>query len=150
MTSAAEHNIWRTTTWQLAARFERPAYTFQPGPIAFSLDGRIVALAGRDPSIQLVDLGRMETIAEFETPGIPKVSAVSFSTDGERLLLPLAHIVHVWDLRAVRTELAAIDLDWDLPPYPPRTLAPSMTSLYVEVILGGDLIAPAQDPVNPR
>lgn len=34
VTSAAEHIIWRTDTWQPAARFERPAYTSIPGPIA--------------------------------------------------------------------------------------------------------------------
>jgi serine/threonine protein kinase/WD40 repeat protein len=152
ITSEAEHIFWQTDTWQPVARFDRPAYTSVPGPIAFSPDGRLVALAGHDTSVLLVDLLRLERVAEFDSRGIPQFEALSFSADNERVLLPFGDAVHVWDLRAIRAELAAIGLDWDMPGYPPAPAVP-VSPMRVEVELGelapgteGPSTTPASQP----
>ena len=44
--------------------------------------------------------------------------------------------LHVWDLRAVRDELAQRGLDWDLPPYPPAGDSHDAPPLRVTVDLG--------------
>ena len=42
--------------------------------------------------------------------------------------------IHVWDLRAIRRQLKALDLDWDAPEYPPEP-PPAQTPLRLEVVL---------------
>jgi tetratricopeptide (TPR) repeat protein len=46
--------------------------------------------------------------------------------------------IHVWDLRAIREQLAKLELDWDLPPYPlaPEVKKPQPLRIQVEL---GDL-----------
>src|SRR5205807_938595 len=46
------------------------------------------------------------------------------------------HTIHLWDLRALRRQLAEIGLDWDLPPYPPAAPTSHGKPLRVEVDLG--------------
>jgi hypothetical protein len=41
--------------------------------------------------------------------------------------------LHVWDLRLIRQRLAAMGLDWDLPPYEPAA-QPAAPPLKVEVV----------------
>lgn len=45
-------------------------------------------------------------------------------------------MVRVWDLRVIRKRLAAMNLDWDLPPYPPPTSVGPARPLKVEIDLG--------------
>jgi hypothetical protein len=49
------------------------------------------------------------------------LSAPGCSSDGTQLVASNddSQSIHVWDLRAIREQLAKIRLDWDLPPYPP-------------------------------
>src|SRR5438132_1090977 len=44
---------------------------------------------------------------------------LSFSPDSTRLIAVHNDGVHVWELRHIRSELAAIGQDWSLPVYPP-------------------------------
>jgi hypothetical protein len=41
--------------------------------------------------------------------------------------------LHVWDLRAIRRQLKALDLDWDAPEYPPEP-APVRTPLRLQIV----------------
>src|SRR5206468_246772 len=45
--------------------------------------------------------------------------AAAFTPDGTRLVATSRDGLRVWDLRAIRRELAVLGLDWDAPPYPP-------------------------------
>jgi hypothetical protein len=49
-------------------------------------------------------------------------SPLCFSADGTKLAVYSAEakVLMIWDLRQVRRQLAAIGLDWDAPPLPPR------------------------------
>jgi tetratricopeptide (TPR) repeat protein len=51
--------------------------------------------------------------------------------------------IQIWNLRAIREQLAAMGLDWDLPPYPPPKNAHA-TPLKVEVDMGDLGMTPAQ------
>ena len=64
-----------------------------------------------------------------------------FASDGTRLVSPhpkRADIIHVWNLRSIREQLAAMNLDWDLRPYPPAPTGP--TSLLRAEVELGDLV----------
>ncbi|MEE9293655.1 MAG: serine/threonine-protein kinase [Phycisphaerae bacterium] len=137
VTSAAEYVIWEVGTWKARARFPVQGYTSLPGPIAFSADGGIAALSCRAPSIDLIDLRQMRKIARLDCPGVTAVGLLDFTPDGTKLAYPKeGHIVYMWNLRAVRRQLAAAKLDWDLPPYPPATPTESVEPLRVELDLG--------------
>jgi WD40 repeat protein len=76
-------------------------------------------------------------LATLEAAHDNHVTAGRFSPDGTRLAVATGnHTVHVWDLREIRRELAEIDLDWDLPPYPPATPVRDGRPLRVEVVPG--------------
>lgn len=40
---------------------------------------------------------------------------------------------HVWNLRLIRQQLASMNLDWDMPPYPPED--PALTNRPLRVIV---------------
>jgi WD40 repeat protein len=61
-------------------------------------------------------------LAVLEPPRDIGCAGWRFSPDGEKLVVLCGnHTMHVWDLREIRRELADLGLDWDLPPYPPKT-----------------------------
>jgi serine/threonine protein kinase/WD40 repeat protein len=100
---------------------------WRPGPeiggyhFAFSPVGSLLAVETGNGTVRLVDPNSGREYASFEDPN-QDVSEVSFTPDGSRLVTTNRHgtnSVHVWDLRAIRAELAKLDLDWDLPAYDP-------------------------------
>jgi tetratricopeptide (TPR) repeat protein len=60
---------------------------------------------------------------------------MSFSPDGDLLAASTYnHYVHLWNLRALRSRLAAMGLDWELPPYPePPQPAETITGIEFEL-----------------
>ena len=64
---------------------------------------------------------------------------LSLSPDGTRLAAPTEYnVIARWDLRRLRQELAALDLDWDMLPYPPAgDGAHPVPPLDVEVLPAG-------------
>ena len=122
--------------------------TWEPGPRiggagTFSPDGTLVAV----PSghlIRLVEPATGRELAVLEDPNLETAYLPIFTPDGANLIVSSAvSVVHVWDLRLIRQNLAEMGLDWDAPPYPPanaaRTVAPPLS---VEVRLG-DSVRPA-------
>jgi tetratricopeptide (TPR) repeat protein len=67
------------------------------------------------------------------------VAAAAFSPDGSRLVVATndGPAVHVWDLRAIRRNLAAMGLDWDAPAYsdddPANPSSPPLPPLRVDL-----------------
>jgi len=121
-----ECRLWQVGSWH-------------PGPViqvsraflvmAFSRDGRLFAIddAGR---VRLVDpeSGREVATLDAGTGSSANFFCLAFSPDGTKLAAGRDHIIHLWDLRAIREQLAPLGLDWAAPPYPPpgqhQTLGP--------------------------
>ena len=62
------------------------------------------------------------------------MTSLAFSPTGDRLVI--AHqpgYVQWWDLRRVREQLASLNLDWDMPPYPPEQ--PALTTGSFRVLV---------------
>jgi hypothetical protein len=71
-------------------------------------------------TVLLLDPDTGREYARLEDPNQDRAHCLAFSQDGSQLFAstPDSPAVHVWDLRAIRAELAKCGLEWDLPPYP--------------------------------
>jgi serine/threonine protein kinase/WD40 repeat protein len=112
--------FWDVGSWELRASLPRGPRSLA-GLVAFTRDGRVLALSQGRHQIQLHDAATLRRLATLETPAGPaNVVGLSLSPDGTRLAATTDYnVVVLWDLRRLRQELAAMDLDWEMPPYPP-------------------------------
>ena len=110
------------------------------GALAFSPDGRLLAIAQPAGSVQLVEAETGRLVASLDDPQQSRSRQATFTADGSRLILASedGRAAHVWDLRAIRRELVAMGLDWDWPPLPePDVTTPAAGPLRVATDLGG-------------
>ena len=112
LTGSPPCKVWASGTWALHRELGGTGLCFAP-------DSRLLAVLDEGQLIRLVEVETGRVIARLESPGRAAVTSAVFSPDGARLVLVAEHSpVHVWDLRALRKELAAMGLDWGAPAYP--------------------------------
>src|SRR5262249_4130908 len=136
--------FWDVETLQPILRLPRDVTPF-PGHVAFSPDGRLMALEMAPAVLHLKDVVTGRTVAKLEDPCNDRADWLGFTPDGTRLVVvaKYASTIHLWDLRAIRTRLKDMNLDWDWPEFPPApTGKPAASPLTIEV-LPGDLAHPA-------
>jgi serine/threonine protein kinase/WD40 repeat protein len=109
--------------------------------VAFSPDGKLLAVQASHDVIHLIDLSTGREKARLEDPHQDVAKWLGFTPDGTRLVAVSddGKAIHVWDLKRIRAELAQIGLDWDAPPYPERG-DPILGPLAVRVV-GAELPA---------
>jgi WD40 repeat protein len=116
----ASFRFWQVGTWKLkATRPCSPRSLFSL--VAFARDGALLALCLDRNRIELYDAATLRRLAALETPvGPASLTGLCLSPDGTRLAaITDYNVVALWNLRRLRQELAALDLDWEMPPYPP-------------------------------
>ena len=72
-------------------------------------------------------------------PERTRLLPLAFTPDGARLISygEETGALHIFDLRAIRKQLAEIELDWDFPPLPPVTeSSPSESPLKFIIDIG--------------
>ena len=116
-----EYRFWEVGSWQSGLRVERGLAGLGPGPMAFSNDGRVLAIVKGFHTIELLDWRSGEVLAEFVSLKPQRIAACVFSPDDGMLAVIGQSAVHLWDLRELRRELVALKLDWNQPPYYPST-----------------------------
>jgi tetratricopeptide (TPR) repeat protein len=91
-----------------------------PGWVAFSPDGRLMALEMAPSVIHLMEVATGRTVARLPDPHGDRATWQGFTPDGTRLVVVAGfdNAVHVWDLRAIRKRLKSMNLDWDWPEFP--------------------------------
>src|SRR5262249_3666527 len=91
-----------------------------PGLIAFAHDGRSMAITSSQRTVRLVETATGRTLADLPAPDPQVIQGLSFGPDDSRLAVATAgRAIQGWALREIRRHLAAMRLDWDLPPPPP-------------------------------
>lgn len=134
----SDYCFWEVGSWELKARLPRdPRSLF--GSVAFACEGRLLALVDGRNRIHLYDAATLplRRLATLETPeGPATLVGLSLSPDGTRLAATTDYnVIALWDLRRLRQELAALDLDWDMLPYlPPDDGTHPVPPLDVEVL----------------
>jgi WD40 repeat protein len=115
-----EFSFWDVKTFCLIRRLPRESNQY-PGWVAFSSDGRLMALEMAPGVIHLVESASGRTVARLTDPNGDRATWQAFTPDGTRLVVVagFASAVHIWDLRAIRTRLKTMNLDWDWPEFAP-------------------------------
>jgi WD40 repeat protein len=115
-----EFSFWDVATLQPIRRLRRDVALY-PGYVAFSPDGRLIALEMAPAVIHLKETATGRTVARLEDPHGDRATWQGFTPDGTQLVViaSYASAVHIWDLRAIRTRLKDMNLDWDWPAFPP-------------------------------
>jgi serine/threonine protein kinase/WD40 repeat protein/tetratricopeptide (TPR) repeat protein len=114
----------------------------------FSPDGQLLAVEGLAGTVRLVETATGKELVRLEAPEQSRLIPLAFSPDGGRLTVggEDTEALHIWDLREVRRQLVALDLDWDAPPMPPPAKAESphgLAPLQIDVETRGRLHAAA-------
>jgi WD40 repeat protein len=130
-----ECRLWQVGSWH-------PGPAIQGGStMAFSRDGRFFAIddGGR---VRLVDpdTGREVTTLDPGTGSSTGFVCLAISPDGTQVAAGRDHMIHLWDLRRIREQLAALGLDWEFPPYPPPAERPPLRSMV--------LVHPTDNPIK--
>ena len=115
-----EFSFWDVETLQPIRRLPRDVAHF-PGHVAFSPDGKLMALEMAPAVIHLKEVATGRTVAKLEDPHGDRATWLGFTPDGTQLVVvaSYASAIHIWDLRAIRARLKDMNLDWDWPEFPP-------------------------------
>ena len=108
-----------------------------PGWIAFSPDGKLMAMEVSPGVFWFCEVASGRSIAHLQDPRGSVSRWMGFTPDGTQFIVAAGYekAVHRWDLRAMRIELKAMDLDWHWPEFPPRSAeSQHLPPLEVEVI----------------
>jgi WD40 repeat protein len=107
-----EYRSWEVGSWRPGRRIER-AGEGMAGPLAFSADGQLLALAATRFLVQLVDVSTGDRLASLQSPDPILLTWLSFSPDGQQLAAAgQNHTFQLWNLGAIRRQLADMGLDW--------------------------------------
>ena len=95
--------------------------------------------------IHLKDVATGGTVAKLEDPFRDRATWMAFTPSGTELVVAAryANVIHIWDLRAIRSRLKTMGLDWDWPEFPPAGRPDSSRSpfaappLKIQVISDG-------------
>jgi WD40 repeat protein len=106
--------VWNVDDWQPVATVEAKSDSSYPSPVAFSSDGRRMAVLESHRQIRLLDATSFAERARFTLPEHCFIQALCFTPDGSRLIAGTFRpgMVYIWDLPHIRADLAAIGLDW--------------------------------------
>jgi tetratricopeptide (TPR) repeat protein len=101
---------------------------------AVSPDGGVLAANAGQGEIRLFEPATARELARLQDPN-QDAGSLSFSPDGTKLLCSseLGQCFHVWDLRAMRAELADLGLDWARPSYPEALPERPIQSITVDL-----------------
>jgi hypothetical protein len=131
-------SFWDVETLQPIRRLRREL-GLHPGHVAFSADGKLMALELAPAVIHLKDSTTFRTLAKLEDPHGDRSTWLGFTPDGTKLVVVTRHTtaIHIWDLRAIRARLKEMNLDWDWPEFAPanQIASSSLEKYTIDAVL---------------
>lgn len=103
---------YSTTDWQMAYEYAQTSDGPEPPRIAFSPDGRLLAMHQDGRRIRLVEPDSHEVLANLTPPFSTRLRKLSFSPDSTELAVGADGGLFLWDLSALRSSLREMGLDW--------------------------------------
>ncbi|MBK7997714.1 MAG: hypothetical protein IPK15_02990 [Verrucomicrobia bacterium] len=124
--------IWSRDTFQLRHRIPHPDAEENRYSLAFSPDGRMLAVAVSDRELWLIDTVNGTTLASLPIDRL--VVAIGFAAAGNQLVVTgEGGWCEVWNLHLLREKLSALHLDWPAPPMtPPSTGTPTPATFRIQ------------------
>ncbi len=118
LSRANELTFYDLRTLEVSRRIPR-GFGLYPGIVAFTNDGKLMAIEMAPGVIELKEVSSGRTIAALEHPLQDLSAWMSFTPDATQLVVLSRHsgAAHRWDLRAIRTRLKTMELDWDWPAF---------------------------------
>jgi hypothetical protein len=108
-----DYRFWEVGSWRPGLRIPRTPPT-GAGPLAFSTDGKILAIAHSYREVRLIETASGRELATLAAPEPHPIRWLCFRPDGEQLAVACEKgILQLWDLRRLRQRLTEIGLDWD-------------------------------------
>src|SRR5262249_30969521 len=107
--------FWQVGSWAPGLVIHRDRSEPTPGPLAFSRDSRMLAIARSAWTVQLIDPATGQEIATLSAPDPQHINSLCFSPDAGQLAVATNNnAIQLWDLRLIRRELEELNLDWDI------------------------------------
>ncbi|HKX62506.1 MAG TPA: WD40 repeat domain-containing serine/threonine protein kinase, partial [Verrucomicrobiae bacterium] len=112
-TSSRDYCLWDTSTWQVRRRVPLDLGSAVAGVIAFSPDGRLLAVAANRREIKLLHPQTGDELATLTAPDPQNLARLVFSPDSARLVATtVGRSIQIWKLSILRRQLAELGLDW--------------------------------------
>ncbi len=134
VTNGGVTRIWRVGEWA-----ESRVISQFRSQVCFSSDSQLVALSDDLSLIRLLIPETGREVAVLTAPETTQLLPLLFTPDGKRLITFGAETgaLHIFDLQAIRKQLAEMNLDWDYPPLPSAVeVVPPADSLKFTVDMG--------------
>jgi tetratricopeptide (TPR) repeat protein len=151
--SASGYRWWRVGSWEPGLQITKNRVEAGAYSVAFSRDGQLLAILPTPQEVRLLDPNTGLELATLTAPDRHMISWLCFSPDGCQLAAATQDsLIQLWDLRTIRARLAALGLDWDCPPYPPRTDTDTARTIHVRVEPGraASVVPPTVAPSDLR
>jgi WD40 repeat protein len=124
--------FWTLDNWQARHRIARADAVADRYPLCFSSDNRVLAAVMSNREAWLIDVNSGATLAVLPVDRL--IAAIAFSPSGDALAVTCERgWFQLWNLRLLREQLAAMNLDWPAPPLP--RLSPGTKPLRVTIDL---------------
>jgi WD40 repeat protein len=110
--------FWKVGTWTRSLTI--PGAGNQPGPMAFSPDGKLVTIVTSPGTIELLEFPSANRLARLFSPDQKPLRALTFSPDGRQVAAASSdQLIMLWDLARLTGELTRLNLRGELPTFSP-------------------------------
>lgn len=113
--SGEEYSIWRMGSWEQPVRsLPRDHPISLAGPIAFTADSKVLAIASSEEKVTLLNAAKnWEEIASLVAPDQKLLGRLRFSHTGQLAAISENNVIQLWDLGLIREQLAKMGLDFE-------------------------------------